>query len=377
MCRASSLQTALAEVGCMVIDEIHLLGAAARGPLLEALLARVRGVDSPVRIVGLSATVSNAGEIAEWLDGELVTTTWRPSRLTWQLPMIPASSDRKTDSDLRTRVAVDLVERVTGDGGSALVFCGTKPNVRATALAIAAARGQNITGVHLDDIDRVHQLCAAARVGLHYKDWEFKREAENRFRNRDWDVLVATTTVAAGVNLPARAVVVRDTRVGLDDLDVATVLQMFGRAGRVGAGEREGFAYLITSENERANWQGALVDGYTVYSQIHDTLPDHVLAEVLQGRITSVDEAEQWWLRTLCHHQGDEDTEPVTDAVDFLLDAGYLTDITRPDQTDGVAVTDLGKLTARLMVGTRVGAQLRADLATFPCPVIRTPPRTG
>jgi len=368
MCRASSLQTALAEVGCMVVDEIHLLGAAARGPLLEALLARVRGVDSPVRIVGLSATVSNAGEIAEWLDGELVTTTWRPSRLTWQLPMIPASSDRKTDAALRTRVAVDLAQRVAGDGGSVLVFCGTKPNVRATALAIAAARGQNITGVHLDDIDRVHQLCAAAGVGLHYKDWEFKREAETRFRNRDWDVLVATTTVAAGVNLPARAVVVRDTRVGLDDLDVATVLQMFGRAGRVGAGEREGFAYLITTENERANWQGALVDGYTVYSQIHDTLPDHVLAEVLQGRITSIDEAEQWWLRTLCHHQGDEDTEPVTDAVDFLLDAGYLSDVTRPDQTDGVAVTELGKLTARLMVGTRVGAQLRADLATLPVP---------
>ena len=368
MCRASSLQTALAEVGCMVVDEIHLLGAAERGPLLEALLARVRGVDSPVRIVGLSATVSNAGEIAEWLDGELVTTTWRPSRLTWQLPMIPASSDRKTDSDLRTRVAVDLVERVTGDGGSALVFCGTKPNVRATALAIAAARGQHVAGVHLDDIDRVHQLCAAARVGLHYKDWEFKREAETRFRDRDWDVLVATTTVAAGVNLPARAVVVRDTRVGLDDLDVATVLQMFGRAGRVGAGEREGWAYLITTENERANWQGALVDGYTVYSQIHDTLPDHVLAEILQGRITSVEDAEQWWLRTLCHHQGDEDTEPVTDAVDFLLDAGYLTGVTRPDQTDGVAVTELGKLTARLMVGTRVGAQLRADLATLPVP---------
>lgn len=126
--------------------------------------------------------------------------------------------------------------RVTEDGGSVLVFCGTKPNVRATALAVAASRGQNITGVDLDDIDRVHQLCAAVGVGLHYKDWEFKREAETQFRNREWDVLVATTTVAAEVNLPARAVIVRDTRVGLDDVDVATVLQMFGRAGRVGAG---------------------------------------------------------------------------------------------------------------------------------------------
>src|SRR5207248_227982 len=168
------------------------------------------------RIVGLSATVSNAAEIAEWLDGTLIATTWRPSRLTWQLPMIPASSDRTTDTALRARVAIDLAQRITDDGGSVLVFCGTKPKVRATALALA------------------------------------------------------------------------------------TVLQMFGRAGRIGAGEHEGWAYLLTTELERANWQGALVDGYTVYSQIHASLPDHVLAEVLQGRITTIDEAEQWWLRTLC-----------------------------------------------------------------------------
>jgi len=363
ICRASTLQTALAEVGCLVVDEIHLLGAPERGPLLEALLARVRGADSPVRIVGLSATVSNAAEIASWLQGSLVSTTWRPTRLTWQLPQIPATSDRTTDGLLRMRTAVDLTRRVTGDGGSVLVFCGTKPNVRTTALAIAGSRGADTSGVHIDDTDRLHKACASVGVGLHYKDWDHKREAEQRFRDRDWDVLVATTTVAAGVNLPARAVVVRDTRVGLDDIDVATVLQMFGRAGRVGAGEREGWAYLVTSELERANWQAALVDGYTVHSQIHDSLPDHVLAEVVQGRITTLPEAEQWWLRTLSHHQGDEDTEPVTEAVDFLVQHGYLA-------LDGpkVAVTELGLLTARLMVGTRVGAQLRAALSRVEVP---------
>lgn len=136
----------------------------------------------------------------------------------------------------------------------------------------------------------------------------------------------------------------------------------------LGRGEREGWAYLITTETERANWQGALVDGYTVYSQIHDSLPDHVLAEVLQGRISSVEDAEQWWLRTLCHHHGDEDSEPVTDAVEFPLQKGYLTDTTRPDQSAGIVGTELGKLTTRLMVGTEVGAQFRADLATFPVP---------
>ncbi|OLR93100.1 DEAD/DEAH box helicase [Actinokineospora bangkokensis] len=358
ICRASSLQAALAEVGCLVVDEVHLLGAPERGPLLEALLARVRGAGSPVRIVGLSATVSNAEEIASWLGGELVATTWRPTTLTWQLPQIPATSDRTTDSQMRTRVAVDLTRQVTADGGSVLVFCGTKPNVRTTALAIAASRGAPTAGVHIDDTDRLHRVCASVGVGLHYKDWDHKREAEERFRARDWDVLVATTTVAAGVNLPARAVVVRDTRVGLDDVDVATVLQMFGRAGRVGAGERAGWAYLVTSELERANWQAALVDGYAVHSQIHESLPDHVLAEVVQGRVTTVAEAEAWWLRTLCHHQGDQDTEPVVSAVLFLVENGYLSVAEQK-----VVATELGLLTARLMVGTQVGAALRAALA--------------
>ncbi len=363
ICRAGSLQAALAEVGCLVVDEVHLLGAAERGPLLEALLARVRGAGSPVRIVGLSATVSNGAEIASWLQGALVATTWRPTRLTWQLPQVPASSDRTTENTLRTRAAVELVARVSGDGGSVLVFCGSKPNVRATALAIAASRGADTAGVRADDTERLHRVCASVGVGLHYKDWEHKRESEHRFRNREWDVLVATTTVAAGVNLPARAVVVRDTRVGLDPIDTATVLQMFGRAGRVGAGEREGWAYLVTTELERAGWQEALVGGYTVRSRIHEDLPDHVLAEAVQGRLTTVEHARRWWLGTLSHHQGDSDTAPVLEAVGFLVAEGFLA-----RDGDRLRVTELGLLTARLMVDTRTGAALRSTLAQVPPP---------
>ncbi|GAA1254617.1 hypothetical protein GCM10009677_00460 [Sphaerisporangium rubeum] len=376
ICRTSSLQAALGEVGCLVVDEVHLLGSPGRGPLLEALLARVRGADSRVRIVGLSATVSNAEEIAGWLAGRLITTTWRPTRLTWQLPCVPAyrdhlnRRDRRKDDEVRTRAAVALTLRVTDAGGSVLVFCGSKHNVRTTALALAAARGVHTRDIKADsdDIDSIHKVCAKASIGLHYKGWEFRREAETRFRAHDFDILVATTTVAAGVNLPARAVVVRDTQVGLDKLDVATALQMFGRAGRVGAGELEGWAYLIADETEHAGWQRALVDGYTVGSRIHATLPDHVLAEVVQGNITSVEQAEHWWRRTLCQYQGDDDTEPVVEAVDFLTDHGYLTQTARPDGSVQVTVTDLGLVTARLMVGTEVGADIRDVLNELAVP---------
>ncbi|WP_306745129.1 DEAD/DEAH box helicase [Saccharothrix yanglingensis] len=363
ICRAGSLQAALGEVGCLVVDEIHLLGSPGRGALLEALLARVRGADSPVRIVGLSATVSNAAEVAEWLEAELVATTWRPSRVTWQLPTIPAASGFAANNRLREQVVLDLTHRHTTEGGSVLVFCGSKRNVRSTAMAIAADRGAPVHTVAADDIDGLTKVCAEVGVRLHYADYEHKHAAERAFRGREADVLVATSTVAAGVNLPARAVVVRDVSIGGEPMDTSTVLQMFGRAGRIGAGETEGWSYLVVDETQRADWQTRLVAGYSVYSRIRESLPDHVLAEVLQGRIQTVDDARAWWVETLAHAQGDDDAEPVQEAVRFLVDEGHLTSV------DGrLAITELGRLTARMMVSTHTGHRLRRTLGLLPVP---------
>jgi superfamily II DNA or RNA helicase len=362
ICRASSLQAALGGVP-VGQDEIHLLGSPNRGALLEALLARVRGADSPVRIVGLSATVSNAAEVAEWLEADLVATTWRPSKVTWQLPTIPAASGFTANNRLREQVVLDLTHRHTAEGGSVLVFCGSKRNVRSTAMAIAAERGAPVHTVAPDDIDGLTKACAEVGVRLHYADYEHKHAAERAFRAREADVLVATSTVAAGVNLPARAVIIRDVSIGGEPIDTSTVLQMFGRAGRIGAGETEGWSYLIVDETQRADWQTRLVAGYSVYSRIRDSLPDHVLAEVLQGRIGTMDDAQAWWVETLAHAQGDDDLEPVQEAVTFLVDEGHLT-----ATGDRLDITELGRLTARMMVSTHTGHRLRRTLGLLPVP---------
>ncbi|WNV86265.1 DEAD/DEAH box helicase [Umezawaea sp. Da 62-37] len=367
ICRAGSLQAALGEVGCLVVDEIHLLGSPGRGALLEALLARVRGAESPVRIVGLSATVSNAAEIAEWLQATLVTTTWRPSRVTWQLPVLPASTGFAGGNRVREQAVVELTERHTAEAGSVLVFCGSKRNVRSTAMAVAASRGAPVHTAAADDVDALTKVCAEVGVRMHYADYDHKHAAERAFRSREADVLVATSTVAAGVNLPARAVVVRDTKIGGEPMDTSTVQQMFGRAGRIGAGETQGWSYLLTEETERAAWQTRLVAGYSVYSRIYDSLADHVLAEVLQARITTLADAQAWWVETLAHAQGDDDLEPVQTAVDFLIAEGHLTGVRRGDDLV-LATTELGRLTARMMVSTYTGQRLRRTLGLLPVP---------
>ena len=368
ICRASTFREALAEVGSLVVDEVHMLGDPARGPVLEALLARIRDGQSRTRIVGLSATIANAGQVAGWLRARLLQSSWRPSHLTWQLPAIPFHPDFAVTEAARTRLAAAITTLVAQDGGSVLVFCGSKRNVRRTALVIAASRGADVSGVGPDNPERLHQVCREARVALHYQGWDHRQESERAFRHREADVLVATSTVAAGVNLPARAVIVQDTQAGLNDLDVATVQQMFGRAGRIGAGEREGWAFLIVDEHERAGWQSRLVAGHTVHSRIEDSLPEQVLSEAVQRRVSSARQAEQWWVQTLAFHQGQRGLRPLRRAIQFLVSAGMLTQSSEGPGARQLGTTELGRLTARLMVSPALCDGLRTALARAPIP---------
>ncbi|WP_030847809.1 DEAD/DEAH box helicase [Streptomyces sp. NRRL F-4474] len=361
ICRAGSLRDALAEVGCLVVDEIHLLGDRTRGAVLEALLARVREDSEATRIVGLSATVANADEVARWLGARLVRTTWRPTRLTWQLPLLPPvdETDWAKRAAVRTEAAVRIARQVTGDGGSVLVFCGSKRRVRTTALAMAADRGVPTAGVDADDAEAVERLCTKAGVRLHYRDWPYKRESEQAFRAREAEILVATSTLAAGVNLPARAVIVSDTTIGLDRIEVSMVQQMFGRAGRIGAGEREGWAFLLTDPAERAHWQARLAAGYSVRSRLDEHLADHLLAEAVQERVATLEEAESWWAGTFAAYQGHDSVEPLHEAAQFLAEVGCLRDAARQDRLEPSA---LGRLTSRFMVDARVADDLATAL---------------
>lgn len=69
------------EVGTVVVDEIHLLNDSGRGPTLEILITLLKRMQKNMQFLGLSATISNAGELAEWLGSEQVVDEWRPVEL--------------------------------------------------------------------------------------------------------------------------------------------------------------------------------------------------------------------------------------------------------------------------------------------------------
>jgi len=71
----------LSSVKTLVLDEIHLLNDAGRGPTLEVLITLMRRLLPQLQVIGLSATIGNPEELADWLEAALVLDTWRPVRL--------------------------------------------------------------------------------------------------------------------------------------------------------------------------------------------------------------------------------------------------------------------------------------------------------
>ncbi|HLC64687.1 MAG TPA: DEAD/DEAH box helicase [Candidatus Nanoarchaeia archaeon] len=68
-------------IGCIILDEVHLLNEPDRGPTLEVVITILRNLIPKAQIIALSATIGNPDELASWLDAKLVKDDWRPVKL--------------------------------------------------------------------------------------------------------------------------------------------------------------------------------------------------------------------------------------------------------------------------------------------------------
>ena len=250
----------LDRLGVVVADEVHLLRDPDRGPTLEVSLTRLRRNYPDLQIVALSATVSNSEEVAEWLNAHHLTSEFRPV----PLKLGVYSDGRITFTDLSVRdVAAPgdavprLVRTVVQEGGQALVFVNSRraseqlaegliptvrgllsPEERARAKAVAS----ELATTSDEDTEGIRRLSGLVPNGVAFHNASLtnpeRRVVERAFRDRTLKALVATPTLAAGINLPARRVIVRDTtryddRLGVQaPIPVGEVHQMLGRAGR-------------------------------------------------------------------------------------------------------------------------------------------------
>ena len=253
----------ISDVGLFVVDEVHLIGERERGPTLEIILTTICKMYRQSQILALSATVANSNDIADWLGCELVQSNWRPTKLVegvydhGNIRMNDGSRFKILSSGGATSAAaIDIAIDSLKNGGQALIFAETRK--RAVSLAGKAAeavyksmdksareRALELSSQTLkkgDDTELTRNLShlLSKGVGFHHAGLgpSIREIVEESFKKGIIKLLTATPTLAAGVNLPARRIILTsilryDTEYGGNiPISVLEYKQLSGRAGR-------------------------------------------------------------------------------------------------------------------------------------------------
>lgn len=333
----------LNEIRIVVADEIHLLHDASRGPTLEITLAKLRLLNEP-QIIALSATIKNAHEIASWLDAELIESEWRPVPLKEgvlfgrKIYFLDGSVKQIKNPKLE-----GLVEDVLAEDGQALIFVNTRRLSQSTAEKLAEITKKFVgdeakeiarrilEGEEINIISKKLAKCVANGVAFHHAGLSSKqrKEIEDAFKKGIIKVIVATPTLAAGINLPARRVIIKslwryaEMEGYMQPIPVLEIKQMMGRAGRPGY-DKEGEAILIAKnkiEKERI-WREYLeAEVEPIYSKLasEPALRMHLLALIATDFAVYWDEIIDFMKKTFYVHQlGVVPEERIWEIIDFL-----------------------------------------------------------
>lgn len=261
------------KMGSLVVDEIHYVDDEKRGPIIETLLSKVLYRSKKVQVVALSATVSNVDEIARWIGAKLVKSDWRPVPLSegvYKDGVIHFSDGTKRKvEEVSVNPSINLVVDESKQGGQTLVFVQSRR--RAVQLAKMAAKlprnllkfnqakaKEYATRMLATDGPRLlkEEVAELIMSGISYHHAGLSNEQrtiiEDAFRDGALAAIFATPTLAAGVNLPARRVVIAeveryDESYGVPrDIKVFEYKQFAGRAGRPGL-DPYGEAIIVAS----------------------------------------------------------------------------------------------------------------------------------
>ena len=317
------------EIGLVISDEVHLIGDENRGPTLEMILTQLKLLETKPQIVGLSATITNSDEIADWLECILVKNDWRPVPLSegvcdgGQVTM----SDGKTFEVERSLMGtpIDLGVQSVKQGGQSLVFAETRVRSKSLATKASDAIFQMLDKKEILELEKTSKkllsenehtelvktlaLLVKKGVAFHHAglNQKCRQTIEEEFRKGTIKLLSSTPTLAAGVNLPARRVVISNinrynAKVGANrPISILEYKQLCGRAGRpqyddygesiiVGNGNTEDLIeYYINGEPE------------PIISKITDdkSLRTHILSVIVTHPGIKKEDLLEFFLQTL------------------------------------------------------------------------------
>lgn len=243
----------ISQVGLIIIDEIHLLNDFHRGPTLEFLIMKIKKNIPNIKIIGLSATIKNVEEIANWLNINFYKTDFRPINLYEGVLLnnyIYLNNYKKIK--LKENGIEGLIKTVLDKNKQILIFCSTRKEAENLAKKLSEITKKyvkedlthfskeilNALEVPTEQCRKLSELLkngiAFHHAGLVYKQ---RKIIEDLFRNKKIKVLVSTTTLSMGLNLPSFCVLIANYKrfeSGKKEfISNIEYKQMVGRAGRI------------------------------------------------------------------------------------------------------------------------------------------------
>jgi len=360
----------LRDVGLIVIDEVHLLADPERGPRLEVAVTSLMKIAPKAQRLGLSATVTNYEEISKWLNAKPVVTQWRPTPLKEcifydnKLYYLNPESGKLESQEMSItgRPLIGFTLNCLLDGGQVMVYAHSRRTSESYARKLAERVGAlgvlDREGLRRDaeliraegrGLDMAEQLaqCVEKGVAFHHAGllYPHRRVIEESFLSRRLKVICATPTLAAGVNIPARMVIIPEVKRSVREMSVMEYKQLAGRAGRPGY-DKEGYAVIIASSKRKLKSYARkflMGEPEPIRSNLSRRLSWAILASTSSGLVEDEKSLDEFLTSTLLHIQDGYDFNSIQSEVDFLRRIGLL-------KSNSLELTRLGRRVAELCV---------------------------
>ncbi|XP_030902647.2 helicase POLQ-like isoform X5 [Melopsittacus undulatus] len=291
LCRQKDVLMILPFVA-IVQEKLHMIGEGSRGATLEMTLAKILYASKNTQIVGMSATLNNVGDLQKFLQAEYYTNNFRPVELKEYIKIRDtiyavdskaengftfsrllnfkySSNLEKADPDHIIALVTEVIPKY-----SCLIFCPTKKNCENVASMLCkylkkefrAHREKekqdlikNLKYIGNGSVCPILKQTVPFGIAYHHSGLtnDERKIIEEAYSAGVLCLLACTATLAAGVNLPARRVILRAPYVANDFLKKNQYKQMIGRAGRAGI-DSAGESILIVQEKDKHLVQGLI-----------------------------------------------------------------------------------------------------------------------
>ncbi len=275
----------ISNISTIIIDEIHIISESDRGPRLESLIVRLNELLHNPQLIGLSATIANPEFFNLWLTSLgnqtfLIKSDKRPVPLHYKIEIT-----QNKDSTIKK-----ILKNILKENGSMLIFLNKRKSTQSTAVTLQRLVKSFLDESELKDCNemanKISQIngynkdlykCFSKGIAFHHAGLLRKERKiiEDSFRNKLIKVICCTTTLSAGINVPARAVIIKDFKKyvtsGNNIKDFSgfyefgdgfsyfkpfssnEIFQMLGRAGRPGL-DIIGHGILLAKNIEESTW---------------------------------------------------------------------------------------------------------------------------